>query len=202
VSTLTEEPASILRPYPSQRMPKGSSMQERLLAYSRVDGKGCWRWIGAIDAGGYGKVACSDSRSGRGAHRMSYLTFVGPIDDGMTVDHLCFVPDCINPAHLRLLTEVENERNQRSAFARHCRRGHEFTDENTMRSPGKGRQCRACHNARNKTNRQAYNEQRHERAQLAAVLGRVFETARAMAASRPAEAAQIFAAMSAVTSDV
>lgn len=81
------------------------------------------------------------------AHRVAYEKANGAIPVGMTVDHLCFNPACVNIMHLRLLSAGENRRNQRSARKSHCDSGHEFTPENTYIRSAKGEghcACRAC----------------------------------------------------------
>lgn len=98
----------------------------------------CILWPGAVDRRGYGKWR------GSNAHRRFYEANNGPIPQGMTVDHICFNPSCVNPAHLRLMTSLENKRNQRSATKNHCVNGHEYTPENTYRRTTGGRDCRAC----------------------------------------------------------
>lgn len=42
------------------------------------------------------------------AHRAAWTYANGPIPDGYTVDHTCFNKACVNPAHLRLLTNPDN----------------------------------------------------------------------------------------------
>jgi hypothetical protein len=44
------------------------------------------------------------------ASRYAYEEFVGPIPDGMEIDHLCFTPGCVNPDHLEPVTRAENAR--------------------------------------------------------------------------------------------
>lgn len=120
-------------------------MAERF--WSKVDRPsedGCWLWTASAQSGGYGQI-----RVGRGpklAHRVAWELAWGPIPAGLTVDHLCFRPLCVNPAHLRLLTNVENAGNQRKATAPACRRGHPWTPENTSYRRGV-RRCRQCSRA-------------------------------------------------------
>ena len=47
------------------------------------------------------------------AHRYYYSQAKGKIPDGYHVDHLCFVPSCVNPDHLEAVTPIENERRRR-----------------------------------------------------------------------------------------
>ena len=116
-----------------------------------VTEEGCWEWRLSRGAAGYGQATVR-SRYKRpvGAHRLSYEMHVGPIPDGLTVDHWCFNPPCVNPEHLRLLTLSENASHQLDSYKTHCIRGHEFTSENTrFKDYGNGRrECRTCHRER------------------------------------------------------
>lgn len=61
--------------------PRGTSDEDRLLLLSEPDGDGCWIWMARRDRDGYGRLAVGDKR--RAAHRVSYMTWVGPIPDGI-----------------------------------------------------------------------------------------------------------------------
>jgi hypothetical protein len=71
-----------------------------------VDDNGCWIWQRAIGTDGYGRVR----RGGKlwRAHRWYYERHVGPIGDGLVLDHLCSTPLCINPAHMEPVTQAIN----------------------------------------------------------------------------------------------
>lgn len=69
---------------------------------------GCWLWNGHRESNGYGRFRHDGRRSG--AHRFAYEAEVGPIPDGLTIDHLCRVRHCVNPAHLEAVTSRENTR--------------------------------------------------------------------------------------------
>jgi len=68
---------------------------------------GCWEWIGGISKAGYGQMSDGGSNL---AHRFAYELLVGPIPDGLQIDHLCNVRNCVNPAHLEPVTGLENMR--------------------------------------------------------------------------------------------
>ena len=70
----------------------------------------CWLWTGHLDRNGYGKVG------NRLAHRMAYTMVKGVIPEGLSLDHLCRVHNCVNPDHLEPVTHAENVR--RGAAAR------------------------------------------------------------------------------------
>src|SRR5690606_20318080 len=67
---------------------------------------GCWLWVGATTWNGYGRIR----RGGRVvlAHRATYELYVGSIPPGMSLDHLCHTRNCVNPAHLRIVTRKQN----------------------------------------------------------------------------------------------
>lgn len=114
---------------------------------------GCWHWGAYISHsnGGYGKFTFGVGDN-RPAHRVAYETVVGPIPEGLTLDHLCRVPSCVNPDHLEPVTLAENTRRNMSPTVVSRRTGrcvsglHEMTPENTyVRPDGSGyRWCRAC----------------------------------------------------------
>lgn len=79
---------------------------------------GCWLWTAHLTPQGYGRFSSGDgSGSRRGgrmilAHRWSYVHHVGPIPEGMFLDHICRVRHCVNPDHLRLVTKKQNAENR------------------------------------------------------------------------------------------
>lgn len=107
----------------------------------------CWEWKGNSLKSGYGIF--HSSRANGYAHRYSYELLIGPIPEGLVIDHLCRNPGCVNPSHLEPVTNRENILRGMSLAARyarrtHCINGHEFTPENTRLMPGGDRQCRPC----------------------------------------------------------
>ena len=118
--------------------------------WAKVDRSGeCWLWTAAT-ANGYGRFRWRGRASF--AHRVVYELEVGPIPEGLQIDHLCRTRNCVNPSHLELVTQAENIR-RGAPYKRktHCHRGHPFNDENTARLTGRGRverRCRACSRAR------------------------------------------------------
>ena len=112
---------------------------------------GCWQWSGRRSTTEYG-VFVLDGRNFR-AHRVAYELRVGPIPEGLQLDHLCRNRSCVNPAHLEPVTNRENTLrgvNHVAALARvtHCPAGHEYTPESTrLRRSRYGtvnRSCRTC----------------------------------------------------------
>lgn len=108
----------------------------------------CWLWIGAKV--GYGSIGDGERRLS--AHRLSYETFVGPIPEGLVIDHLCRVPACVNPDHLEAVTTRENllrgngfsGRNIRKT---HCPAGHPYAPGNLAKTKV-GRKCLICNRER------------------------------------------------------
>jgi hypothetical protein len=108
----------------------------------------CWQWTGSVARRiGYGKFW----RDGKtlSAHRVAYELFVGPIPDGLQLDHLCRNRLCVRPEHLQLVTVRENllrghTHAAANAAKSHCPAGHPYDERNTYRAPDGSRMCRPC----------------------------------------------------------
>lgn len=118
--------------------------------WEKVDKRGpdeCWIWTAATRHG-YGSMGFNGKMVY--SHRWLYEQAVGPIPDGLDLDHLCRNRKCVNPAHLEPVTTRENilrgeGQCAKNARKTHCKRGHEFTPENTYWHASTGRRrCRVC----------------------------------------------------------
>lgn len=107
----------------------------------------CWVWRAATNELGYGKVWFE--RGTRAAHRVVYALTLGPVPEGLTLDHLCRVPQCVNPEHLEPVPGPENtRRGRKGVLYTHCAHGHEMTPQNTYTPAGSTRRwCRTCKRA-------------------------------------------------------
>jgi hypothetical protein len=66
----------------------------------------CWLWRGAVGTRGYG-VWWHGRRLVR-PHVFAYVLFVGPIPEGLEIDHVCGNKLCVNPLHLEAVSHSEN----------------------------------------------------------------------------------------------
>lgn len=132
----------------------GKALEERL--WARVDKQGpppayrpelgpCWIWQGTVNNNGYGWI--SNNKRGLLVHRVAYELLIGPIPQGLDLDHRCRVLRCCNPTHLEPVTHQENMRRGARAQQTHCKRGHPFDETNTERRSNGQRRCRVCSQA-------------------------------------------------------
>lgn len=126
----------------------------------RSDPSGCWLWTRATNNKGYGSVNLYHHPVG--AHRVAYELLVGPIPEGLVLDHVvargCTSRACVNPAHLEPVTNSENLRrtvffNRANGRKTHCPEGHPYTPENTYRQGNGARECRECRRERSRAYR-------------------------------------------------
>jgi hypothetical protein len=117
-----------LKPEWKRKTPKPRSKAEKYAQWrekwtARIEScksDGCWKWDGATYAPNrkyphsrYSTISTRcDEIKFDSAHRLSYFLFKGEIPDGMTVDHICYNPLCVNPDHLRVCTLSENAANK------------------------------------------------------------------------------------------
>jgi hypothetical protein len=120
----------------------GRTPEERFWAKVRKT-ETCWLWTATLNNQGYGEFGSLGL-----AHRFAYELLVGPIPEGLTLDHLCRQPACVRPDHLEPVTHRENVRrgegwSGRNARKTHCPQGHAYDEANT-RWYHNQRNCRAC----------------------------------------------------------
>jgi len=115
----------------------------------------CLLWSGTINRKGYGTISIANVH--RLVHRVMWQLEVGPIPDGLCIDHVrahgCRHRNCANVAHLEPVTNRENllrgdTITAACAAATHCPKGHPYDEANTYRKPRGDRNCRTCHRER------------------------------------------------------
>lgn len=119
----------------------------------------CWMWTGRPHVSGYAYLNVQGKA--KRSNRLAYELLIGPIPDGLVVDHLCHNGDatcpngyqcrhrlCVNPSHLEAVpnrTNVLRGNNNaaRNAARTHCIRGHELSPD-PWGQPGRKRKCDTC----------------------------------------------------------
>jgi hypothetical protein len=124
------------------------SMIKRFTAkYAVNKATGCWEWQAAKTGGGYGLFWLE--KTFHLAHRVAYEVLIGPIPEGLTIDHICKNPGCVNPSHMEPVTQGENLRRSESWSGQnmrktHCPQGHPYEGDNLKLTKEGFRQCRIC----------------------------------------------------------
>ena len=113
----------------------------------------CWLWTGTIRKDKkrretYGQIVYIEegAKIVDLAHRVAYRLLVGPIPEGLTIDHTCRNKTCVNPDHLEAVTTQVNTARWKETVT-HCVNGHAFDEANTGYGWNKGyliRYCREC----------------------------------------------------------
>lgn len=109
----------------------------------------CWLWRGAVNQGGYGVFRSGEGNKNVLAHRYAYTMEVAAVAEGLDLDHLCRVRNCVNPNHLEPVTRAENLRRgdrpkRKKPLKSACVRGHDFVEGNMVIIKNGWRRCLLC----------------------------------------------------------
>lgn len=125
------------------------------MSQTNINTDDCWLYAaspGHYNKYGHGRVTIQQKGKtyNFAVHRVMYENMVGEIPEGLTLDHLCRVPPCINPKHLEPVTLAVNTLRgfgptAINARKTHCTRGHALEGNNLEQSKRGWRECRTCH---------------------------------------------------------
>lgn len=131
------------------KLSSNQNILKRLIANLFLSTNGCWIWTGGRSRSGYGKI--SVGRQDWRVHRLSLKMF-NPTEfvESLHTLHKCNSTACFNPAHLYSGTQEANMQDRirdghnPNLIKTHCIKGHEYTEENTIRYSNGDRACRTC----------------------------------------------------------
>ena len=145
--------------------PVSSETLARIMQRVRVTPT-CHLWLGPV-VRGYGRVYVA----GRNVfvHRVVWTVANGPIPPELVIDHICRVRNCVNVAHLRVVTTRENTIADgseaiaaKNVAKTHCDNGHKYDVVDGRTSPR--RRCRQCRLAKKRKWHDANRERINARA--------------------------------------
>jgi len=150
----TQDASNFRNPERWNSVPVPERVAERAISNVDKQADGCWISRYSTASHGYSQVGWQDSRKRHVVlgHRAAWVSVHGQVPMGMTIDHLCKERRCVNPSHLRLLSNIENaRRNQGGDFpVGACSKGHPYSElvEITRRKKSgerrKGFTCGVC----------------------------------------------------------
>lgn len=129
-------------------------LSEYLFSRSKVTKSGCWEWQMYRDAKGYGRATFRNIQ-GTHVNRLAAYVWLGfNIRSKKFVCHKCDNPPCINPAHLFIGTNTDNQRDsirkgrfrggaETNRQKTHCPQGHPHSPDNIVKKR-RWRECRIC----------------------------------------------------------
>jgi len=126
------------------------SALDRILERVTKDQRGsCWITGFTVRSNGYAGMRFEGKM--HYVHRIAYRLLVGPIPEGLSLDHKCGNRLCCNPEHLEPVTTRENNRRAWARFPlghpsrkTHCSKGHEYGPQDYC--PNRTtRRCQECH---------------------------------------------------------
>jgi len=95
-------------------------LEERLWSRVHKEPGGCWLWTGGFTRRGYGQIRVNGRNTY--VHRVTWSLAGRSLPEGMEIDHLCRVHNCVNPDHLEPVTHRENVLRGTGLSANHARK--------------------------------------------------------------------------------
>lgn len=145
------------------RGPRLASDLTRFAQYVELGYADHWLWAGSCNKKGYGRFWFHGGS--KEAHRVAYRLLVEEIPEGLEIDHLCRIRNCVNPAHLQPVTPEVNYRRGRGVLGpgqfERCRSGrHLMSETRVFRGKNRLPRCRVCELERTAINNAAARDRR------------------------------------------